>query len=219
MNRTNAKSPAVTPAKLAAIAVLALVLVAILVFQFSGPSEGASLKKRSPKSPVSVASDPAAASSTSPAGPHRLRWPEIQREEVLAFNPFAIPEVLAKSNGTATAQTSQPIQVSQASDSASAQPTVPNSGEPNPNPQAEQARMRAQERKSRINRIRATAAELQQRGVAVVMSTSAGAVARIGEDEVRVGDIINGVLRVVKITPQGIVIEEEPEELPQTQPE
>ena len=40
------------------------------------------------------------------------------------------------------------------------------------------------------------------------MTTSAGAVAKIGEQEVRVGDVINGVLRVVDISPRGLIVEE-----------
>lgn len=208
----------VSPAKLAVIAVLALVLVLVLVFQFWGGGEGtpAILKKRAPRNAANAGETPASDAARA-TNSNRLHWPDIQLDEVAAFNPFETPAALldAPVANAVPVQPSQSIQSAQAAgppqmESAVTTPPIGSKGDD------EQARIRAQERKSRIKRIEATAIALRQQGVAMVMTTSTGAVARVGEQEVRVGDVINGVVRVVEITPQGIVVEEAPEELPET---
>ncbi len=212
MNRTiPTPSLAFSPTKLAIITVLAIVLVVVVAVQFSGRESvpAASQKKTSRNVPGAATETAVTTSATMPAV--RLHWPEIQREEVTAFNPFEIPDgLLPKSLSTShQAQSSQSIQVAQSLQTASPQPTATGGAHYAGKTDDAQGRIRAQERKSRIKSI---ATILQQQGVGVVVSTSAGSVARIGEQEVRVGDIINGVLRVVEIGPQGIVIEEAPED-------
>ena len=219
MNRERSSSDqTVSPAKLAIIAALALVLVLVLAFQFGGQG-GEPPVARNKRTPGNSAST--AETSNSNANPatssNRIRWPDIQRDEVASFNPFEIPEAIRDKPvaNDVPSQTSQSVQTAQVGESPHAEPAVATAANGAAKGDEEQAGIRAQERKSRIKRIEATAVALRQQGVAVVMTTSSGAVARVGKQEVRVGDVINGVVRVVEITPQGIVIEEATEELPE----
>lgn len=208
--------PVLTPAKLAMIVILAIVLVIVLIVQFSGgESSSLAIKKRIPRNASGVAPETAGTSSA-PALAVRLHWPEIHRDEVTAYNPFLVPDLLQprSASSPASSSASQSIQIAQSLQSTSTQTTGPGTGQHFPKADDEQARIRAKERKSRLERIRATATNLQKQGVALVVSTSTGAVARIGEQEVRVGDVINGVLRIVEINSHGIVVEEASEDTP-----
>jgi hypothetical protein len=202
--------PAITPGKLATIVGLGLVLVIVLVVQFSGGEEAPALVKRRLPRTAAVAVAAADPAASSPGRAAHRPWPDLDRSAVAAFDPFEVPAALrpATSGSSRTAASTGPIQIAQAAGNPSGVSTGTITGPTAPNPDDVQARIRATERKSRLERIRATASQLQQQRVGVVVSTSTGAVARIGEQEVRVGDVINGVLQIVEIGPQGIVVEE-----------
>ena len=205
MNRPDAPPPAMTPGKLATIAALAIVLVIVLVIQFSGSSETVVIKKRKPRNAAETNAGAVQASTEASSSAIRVRWPEIRREEVAEFNPFQVPDELQSQKAP---QTTGAIQVVQQENPTPSATTGSTTAEPPTKPTDDQARIRAKERKSRLDKTRATANELQKQGVALVLSTSTGAVARIGGEEVRVGDVINGVLRIKEINADGLVVEE-----------
>lgn len=207
MNQAETPPPPLTPTKLVTIALLAIVLVIVLVVQFSGSSDPIVIKRRQPRG--SPGNNPEAANpSRDPAPAVRVHWPEIHREEVASFNPFQVPDNLQKKSPLVSPQTTQPLQVAQSATSPPMETTEPVGALLGLKPKDEQARIRAIERNSRLERTRAIASELQKQGVGMVLSTAAGAVARIGEQEVRVGDVINGVLRITEINADGLVVEE-----------
>lgn len=213
MGTTASKPKEVTPGKMAVIGLLGVVLIGVVAMQFSGDEGTPGLvKRRAPKSGSSAAAENPAAP---PPAVARVRWPEISREEVLAFDPFALPLPLRDPLPVDDSLTAEETADSMLPAN-SAQPASPDqmAADLAAKEQARETRMRAQERKSRITRMRTTATELQKQGVGVVLTTSAGGVARIGEQEVRVGDVINDVLRVVEITSLGIIVEEAPTESP-----
>lgn len=213
MNRPGTPPPpALTPAKLATIGVLSVVLVGVLYSQFSSDDSGPIVKRRQPRGDASGGTTPNGSDGNQQAqAPSvRAKWPEIPRDEVAAFNPFAVPETLLPKSPDA-APDPQALQVAASSQTTS----TPGSIQPDPTAQGPSAKedpaaslARAQERKSRKKKMQATARALKTQGVGLIMTTSAGAVARIGDQEVRVGDVINGVLRVVDINSQGLVVEE-----------
>ena len=217
MSRLDKDPSAVSPAKLATIVALGIVLVIVLVVQFSGgSSEPAVLKRRVPRN--TVESGPASTSNTADSQPAlvaRVHWPEIPRQEVASFNPFAVPFDLRGKVDSSTEPVgmSHLTQITQSSSSGSKQTTGTGELPYSLKPGEEQARIRAQAEKSRLERVKATASSLQKQGVGLVVRTSSGAVARLGEQELRVGDVINGVLQIVAIDPRGIVVEEIPEVL------
>jgi hypothetical protein len=208
MNRPDAPPPAITPGKLATIAALAVVLVIVLVIQFSGPSETVVIKKRRPRNASEENADTVQASMEAASPAIRIHWPEIRREEVAEFNPFLVPDELQAQQPPASPQSTGALQMVQTGSTAPSATTGSATAEPPIKPTDEKARIRAIERKSRLDKTRATANELQKQGVGLVLRTSAGAVARIGGEEVRVGDVINGVLRIKEINADGLVVEE-----------
>ena len=142
----------VSPVKLAIIAVLTLVLVLVLVYQFSGETAepAALLKRRTPRDSAS-AGDSSASDANRATNSNRIHWPDIHRDEVAAFNPFEIPAAL-RDNPTVTAlpaQPSQSVQVVQTDEPPRAEPASSSSGVGGSKPEDEQARIRAQDRKSR----------------------------------------------------------------------
>lgn len=208
MNRPDAPPPSITPGKLATIAALAIVLVIVLVMQFSSSSETVVIKKRRPRNASGENADTVQASMEAASPAIRVNWPEIRREEVAEFNPFQVPDELQSQKPLASPQPTEALQIVQTISPAPPATTDSATAEPPIKPTDEKARIRAIERKSRLDKTRATANELQKQGVGLVLRTSAGAVARIGGEEVRVGDVINGVLRIKEINADGLVVEE-----------
>lgn len=211
MTRGAPPAPAVTPGKLVIIGVLSVVLVGVLYFQLSGDDSPPIVKRRSPRTEsTSTPTESSPENQNRTQTTNRAKWPEIPRAEVAEFNPFAIPEALSPPahEPEADPHSLQVAGTSQSSPSSESIQPDSNSEEPARKIDEPDARARAQARKSRKKKMQATAQALQQQGVGLVMTTSAGAVAKIGEQEVRVGDVINGVLRVVDISPRGLVVEE-----------
>ena len=175
----------VTPAKLALICVLSIVLVAVVYRNFvrgpSGAETALSAASAGHESGESAAEkEPAKPIPASPAQqplepqkivPPRRTWPKFDLAETIARDPFAIPERFPESL----------VQASAAGDSAEAAATVPLQGQA---PDAERS---------------AALAALQQEGVQLVLQNGREYVAKIGDREVRVGDRIDG-FRVVEIS-------------------
>ncbi len=179
-----------TPAKLALICVLGIVLVTVVYRNFirdSSSGEAASAERSASDSSTAPAeagvAEPAAragrpaqpdASAPSPRKP----WPEFNLAEAIARDPFAVPDQFPQSLAAAAT-------AAQAAEESSA---VPLSGEAS---DAERA---------------AALAALQQRGVQLVMQNGREYVAKIGDRQVRVGEEIDG-FRVIDISFHGVILE------------
>jgi len=168
-----------TPGKLALIGVLAVVFVAVLVMQF-GDNQGAGDAGEE----LAVVNPGPAAAGASPVRlppvekPGDRVWPTFSREEVAAFDPFALsPKLGLAVEGAAFVPATRPLT-------------------------AEQQREIAQQH---VERQEALAGLLSQ-GVSMLFQDKDGLVATIGDRTVRVGDVIDG-FRVVTIGPTGIVLE------------
>ena len=196
-----------TPGKIGLIALLAIVLVGTVVYQFLETSGS----PRTYTKRASRSSDEAApASSSAPASDTRAtvlraiggKWPQISVVEASRFDPFAFPEWMA--SRSANPRTSlQPLQIGSSGQSTNPDSTELSGGKTSPSSNGLLAESRPQEMKRRLEEQQAVAAELQRRGVGIVYQTSQGSVARLGDLEVRVGDVLNG-LRVVEINADGI---------------
>ena len=106
------------------------------------------------------------------------RWPDIARTEVLSYDPFKLPTFL------------DPDGESETQGNAEGGPDAP--AEP----------ISEQEQRTTLM------ASLQSQGVDLVLMTSRGKVARIGDLDVHEGDLLEG-FRVVEIHSRGIVLAEE----------
>jgi len=197
---TETSRPVATPRQWTVVAGLAIVLVAVLLVQFTDifGSEAAEPKDASkhaaqPPEPERGAREvPGTSRSTGePRAPKP--WPRFSPEEVLRFDPFALPSQVAEREGSRE-ETSK---------------VNPEHGE---DPRREELlRMRA----ARAEALQ----ELRLEGVkAVVGSRRDGHAAVIGSQVVRVGDMLDG-FRVVRIDPEGVIVEQPPaEELLGTSP-
>jgi hypothetical protein len=180
-----------TPGKLALIAVLAVVLVGVLVYQFSGSEEPPPPRKH-PNVGRPAAARPAAGSTRVAAGGTRVaapkpdhtvvpktdrQWPKIALEEVLQHDPFALPTAL------------QPP--------APKKPAVA---------VASQAPDKARQAEVRRQREQALAA-IRAQGVQMVFVGKEKRVAIIGDRRVRVGDVFDG-FRVTDIGSDGVTLSE-----------
>jgi hypothetical protein len=168
-----------TPVKMAIIGLLAVVLLAIVLVQFTGSKPGLDLTKiRGAKGTPSPAGEgpanrsggpaPAAAPAGKPA-----KWQGIPRSEVVLHDPFALPAKLRP--GSIAGENAKDGGTSRGGES-------------------------ADELQRRRDALFAT---LREKGVGMILSTPQGPTATIGTLQLRVGDIIEG-LRVAKIGPQGV---------------
>jgi len=206
-----------TPGKLVLIAVLALVLVGTLVYQFIGTDAGPVVyTKRTPHpSQDETANSPTASGSNGAPAIRAVagKWPQISVSEASRFDPFAFPEELSptRTQSANARALLQPLHVESAEDTANADSLELSHGKSPPSAGGHHPESRPQERKRRLEEQQAVAAELQRRGVGMIFRTSRGSVARLGDLEVRVGDQLNG-LRVVEINSEGIRLVAEPED-------
>lgn len=180
-----------TPGKLVLIGVLAIVLIASAVINLGGgdapPSTASS--KRKPKLPVRNRSSTKTRNTSSPQGkaakPKRLAkdiaWPQFSPVEAAAFDPFAKPNFLLPP------------------------PPVP---EPEPEPEPvdpgptpEEARQIADTQA--LQSMQRVVVSLSDLGITMIVSSREGAVAQIGNRELRVGDAIEGLV-VTRIDMDGI---------------
>ena len=174
-------SAGVTPAKLALIGVLAIVLIAVVVIQipWSSPqaTTGANDRQqrqpnRSPRNPPKP--EDSNRKTESPVKPTTIRWPEIPLQSILAHDPFAAPAWTRNQSGM---------------DSASGD------------------RSTDANREGNASSNRQLLLDLHSAGVSLVMISRHDRVARIGEMELREGDRIGGLV-VQEINTNGVVLVE-----------
>jgi hypothetical protein len=184
----------VTPAKLALIAVLAVVLVAVLYLQFGTPSAGTAEGMKPTPRRTPVAAQPAAATpapgaknaESPPESPKYLNlevsagWQATDLRQAIKYDPFALPSSFPK-RLEAGAADKQAQETSKAEDSRA----------------AENARAEA------LKNMQSDFSQLQRKGVHVVMQEHDKYVALIGDKTIHVGDEIDG-FTVVAIDAQGV---------------
>jgi hypothetical protein len=197
-----------TPGKIGLIAVLAVLLVGTIVYQFSGTSSSPpTYTKRASLANADDQANPTTASNQTGIALRAVggKWPQISAAEASEFDPFAFPLALSKSSSQSAHSRSalQSLQVESSEHSANSNLTEHVGGKSPPSGGAGLAESRPEALKRRLEEQQAVAAELQRRGVGLVFQTSQGSVARLGDLEVRVGDVLNG-LRVVEINADGI---------------
>ncbi len=173
--------------KLAVIAILCVLLLAVLYVQFGGTkqstqtsekqpaaddsAEGRQRTRRTPR-PIAVANEsPSAARST---------WPALTLSEILQHNPFDLPHSLTEDLSSS---------VDEAADEA----------EEELNRQQEEARQRLAKQQAFLGKF-------QNSGMTVYFEDTHGSAAIIGSRRVRPGDIIEGFL-VVEVLPDGVILE------------
>jgi hypothetical protein len=208
---TSANSTAangVTRGKLILIGVLAVVFALVIYWNYfrDGAARGAAVSLADPppaKRPVASAPaagqrparpSPEAAGRAAPAGTapptapgrgdlqpsaRRRPWPQFKLASVLAYDPFAVPS-----------QFPQPS-------------PSPAAGAADDSEQLKAAQERAAAEAARA----ATVEEINKQGVTLVLLNGKEYVAKIGDKEVRVGDMYKG-FRVVDIDLHGVTLEE-----------
>lgn len=158
----------VTPGKLVMVGVLAAILVAVLVSQIGTRTESAEepsreqqAKRETPRSAGAAAR--MSAIRESEVGDRKDRqWPEILLEEVIAHDPFALPEALAPP------------------------PTVDSgTGPRKQRADAQQAQKLREEREKAL-------AAVRERGVQMVLIDQKEQVAIVGDRAVRIGEVLEG---------------------------
>jgi hypothetical protein len=191
----------VTRGKLILIGALAVVLAGVVYWNYFRDAAPPPTAARGAPSPAAASSARPTAKSSAAEGRHGAEsppaesaarpqhdapsasggpaWPEFELAEVIARDPFALPE-----------QFPQP----RASMSTAAGENIPSESE-----QAAQAAAAAQERIATLTAIR-------EKGVELVLRSGREYVAKIGDLEVRVGDRIGG-FRVVDISLRGVTLE------------
>lgn len=172
--------PMATPRQLLVVGVLGVVLVSVLIGQFSGASSqpGKAAVKATPKGPVPQAGQAIAPKSAAPAAqattPKAVLepWPELTAEVAAQYDPFAVPEPLARR--ITEIQKAKPDR-------------KPNHSPPKRDLSAENV------------------AALKAKGITLIVRSQGGAVAMVGNRAVRVGDVLEGH-RVVSIELDGVVL-------------
>ena len=203
-NRRNAKKSGVTPGKLILIGVLVVVLVVVIVLQTGGDSPTTKTNENgSNKNPVASrrkhARVPAQPLQAMLASPHQAKiWPVMTVEEVIAHDPFALSALSTEVAESNFESSSAGATADQNADSSLAQ-------------QAEERRLQIEAELERqaflLAKHRALAQkldELKKKGVEMVFLGAGKPMARIGTQNVQVGDVVDG-FRIVDIRMDGTV--------------
>jgi len=186
-----------SPVKLGLACLLSVVFVVVLIVQFGGGAdvEGAggadgdeSDRPAASREPGSEVHRPEVAAGTDRRGgdpPTIEPWPEFQVEDVVKYDPFAMPAAFSRYRDQAVQDKADHRQEATAAD---------------------RQRERLEELAEQDRRL----TEMQQDGVkAVVGGGNRAKVAVIGSQTVRVGDELNG-FRVIAIESDGVVLERPP---------
>jgi hypothetical protein len=147
-----------TPAKLALVAVLAVVQLAVIVRAVWHRSEVVAIAAPSAESTPATTSTPAATPGPTNEARDATRWPVASLEEALAFDPFQKPQWL--------------MEITAATESAIANPSE-------------------------------SLQQLKQEGASIVVLSDDGKAATIGDQQFRIGDVIDGY-QVTDITIHGV---------------
>ncbi|MEO8493611.1 MAG: hypothetical protein ABI614_00970 [Planctomycetota bacterium] len=184
----------VSPGKVILIGVLSVVLLLVIVSQFSGKKQNAAAPtarrtatKRAEPTPLPSEPAPVIAAKRS-----ENPWPTFDVSAVVASNPFKLPEVLRpgqESTSTLTATTES---------------------------REDGANILAAEIREMRRRQAEFMAGLRASGVDMILRSPRGSVARIGDLNLRVGDVHEG-LRVEAIDLDGVTFA--PTAMADTQPE
>ncbi len=182
----NANRLGATPAKIGLIAVLALVLIVSAVINLGGlgaaaPERTAGAKRRSkrvPKVPNRPTTRNVASSGKATRKVLReIDWPGLNVSEASEFDPFAKPEFL--------------------------QPPPP---EPTPvvvEEQPTKAEVKRVVDAKKLKAMRSVVVSLAELGIEMIIATPDGGVARVAGREIRIGDMIEGLI-VTRIDSDGI---------------
>ncbi|MCH7726756.1 MAG: hypothetical protein IH991_09790 [Planctomycetes bacterium] len=203
-NRRNAKKSGITPGKLILIGVLAVVLVVVIVLQTGGDTPTTKTNENgSNKNTVArrrkharVPAQPPQASLTSPR--QAIAWPVMTVEEVIAHDPFALPALptdVAESNLESSSEGST---ADQNADTSLARQ------EEERRLQIEAALERQEYLLAKHRALAQKLGELKKKGVEMVFLGAGKPIARIGTQNVQVGDVIDG-FRIVDIRMDGTV--------------
>ncbi len=187
------KQAGVTPSKLALIAVLAVVLVGVLYRQFAPESKPPLSVAPPPVFTTSVASAPSASPPVAAVAPPdqsapRKRtgavasWSSPEFTPVVDFDPFALPASFPQPQ-----HADEQVALAQGATAAE-------------EASAQQAALEAERTKSE-----GELQGLKQQGVAVIIKKNKKYVALVGDQEVQVGDEING-FKVIAIDADGAIV-------------
>jgi hypothetical protein len=181
-----------TRGKAVLIAVLAVVLFGVVYLQYGRSGTGELYPPESASQPRLPARTPQAAAVVEEQGEARLdvamaefdeaRWHPPELAEVIAYDPFALPPEFP-----------QPPR-------AVLDPELAAGGDDST------AAFNAQQLTDAVEQMQQRLAELQQRGVHVIVNLRDEYVAMIGDRTIRVGDEINGFV-VTAIEPDGVRVE------------
>jgi hypothetical protein len=187
-----------TRGKAALIGVLAVALVGVVYRQYGGSDAGqksASSATTNQQSPA-LSPLPAAGSPLAAGGPpvdagvqvalaefDQTKWQSPDLKKVIAYDPFALPSTFP-----------QPVR-------AVLDPTLATAGG-----DASSAALAAQQLADAVAQMQSQLADLQQRGVHVIVNLNDEYVAMIGDRTIHVGDEINGFI-VTAIEPDGVRVE------------
>jgi len=194
-----AKQAGVTPGKLALIGVLAVVLVGVLYLQFAPKSKSAPVAQLAPLAVTRAATTAAAAraavsgqQAAAPSASERKKtltvanWHSPQLANVVAYDPFALPDAFPKPPTPEEA--------------ALAQSAAATSNEDAAEKEAELAAAR--------EKAESDLAQLKQMGVKAIIERNNKWVAIVGDKTVRVGDEIHG-FRVIAIEGNDVWVEKD----------
>lgn len=169
-----------TPGKLALIAVLAVILVAAIILQFSGDATPANASstipqrdRRRPTRNVRRPNQPVAPSKITETL-REVQWPRFSVDEVLVTDPFAPPESMRGVRALIQSGAAAPV---------------------------------ASDNEFDLGR-QAVLAEIRERKVRAIVSDGRRQAAWIGDQFVRVGDLIEG-FRVTDIGTDGVTLVDE----------
>ena len=154
-------------AKLAAIPVLAVALIYVV------RTNGTSDESTSPDAPTLVSDGTESSRSPGSASPQPAReWPNLPLSEILAHNPFSMPEELVPNPHSSSVVDA----------------AIPSDASPAISP-----------RKQILE-------ELSELEVTAYYKSENGAVAILGDRLIREGDLLEEVVRVIAIRPDGVVL-------------
>jgi len=184
VERASSKNPPPNRIKLLMIPVLG----AIMLYLLFAPSEKVTV-------PTLVVRPPEGQSANGASTPHSdahavaVTWPTIPLSEVLATNPFQLPESLKPYRNPEPAVTPEPV--------VQAEPVAPPTPPITPEEQAAKDEALAAELRDAVKSHRLTA----------LVRTSKGIGAMVGDHVVMVGDKVDDRFRVAAIRPDGVVLE------------
>ncbi|HUG71561.1 MAG TPA: hypothetical protein VMM76_27705 [Pirellulaceae bacterium] len=173
-----------TTGKCISIGILAVVLLVVIAANFGGRKESVGAASHVRRAARENPESTGLATSNAPGTERSEKpWPTFDVAAVIASNPFALPEVLRPGSQAMTTLTAN-SQTGEAESNIAA---------------VESADVREMRRRQSE-----FMASLRAKGVDMILESSRGSVARIGDLSLRVGDVHEG-LRVEKIGKSGVV--------------